>query len=227
MGGSSMGNAIDYFSYDNPFLKVKTLFSNRARKKMYVRFEQSIQPKKTDEVLDLGVTPDVKLEDSNFFEKLYPYKNRLTIASIEDCGFLVEEYGLKEFVQNKPKEPLPFTDGQFDILFCSAVLEHVGTRQDQKFFLEECMRISKKIFLTTPNRYFPVEMHTFLPFLHWLPWNIFQKIVRKTKGEFWADINNLNLVSGRDIKKMFGESTFEISYVKTLGWKSNLILIRI
>lgn len=221
-----MGKAIDYFSYDNPFIKVKTYFSCKARKKMYLRFEQALHPEREDEVLDLGVTPDTSLKDSNFFEKLYPYKDKITIASIEDCEFLVKKYGLKCFARNKPKEPLPFQDGQFDILFCSAVLEHVGTREDQKFFLQECMRISKKIFITTPNRYFPIEMHTFLPFLHWLPWNIFQKIVRKIKGEFWADINNLNLVSKRDITNMFGENVFSIFYVKTLGWNSNLVIVR-
>ncbi len=221
-----MSKAIDYFAYDNPFIKVKTFFSCKARKKMFLRFERELQPAKTDEVLDLGVTPDTRLADSNFFEKLYPYKDKITIASIEDCEFLVGKFGLKGFVQNKSGEPLPFKDGQFDILFCSAVLEHVGTREQQKFFLKECMRISKKIFITTPNRYFPVEMHTFLPFLHWLPWPVFQKIVRKLKGEFWADIHNLNLVSGRDIKEMFGEGTFSISYIKTLGWNSNLVIVR-
>lgn len=221
-----MSKAIDYFSYDNPFIKVKTYFSCKAREKMYLRFEQVLHPGREDEILDLGVTPDTTLADSNFFEKRYPYKDKITIASIEDCGFLVEKYGLKCFVRNKPKEPLPFQDKQFDILFCSAVLEHVGTRADQKFFLQECMRISKKIFITTPNRYFPIEMHTFLPFLHWLPWNLFRKIVRKIKGEFWADINNLNLVSRKDIIKMFGKNVFSIFYIKTLGWNSNLVLVR-
>lgn len=221
-----MSKAIDYFGYRNPFLKLKTFFSCRARKKMYSAFEQSCRPKETDEVLDLGVTPDVELEDSNFFEKLYPYKSKLTVASIEDCEFLVGQYGLKEFVQNQPKQPLPFADGAFDILFCSAVLEHVGTRDDQRFFLEECLRVSKKIFLTTPNRYFPIEMHTFLPFLHWLPWNVFQKIAGRLKGEFWADINNLNLVSKKDIRNMFGEDFFSVSYIKTFGWNSNLMIVR-
>lgn len=221
-----MSKAVDYFGYGNPFLRMKTFFSCRARKKMYLKFEQMLHPLKTDEVLDLGVTPDTDLRDSNFFEKLYPYKDKLTVASVEDCDFLVEEYGLKAFVKNKSKERLPFDNEQFDILFCSAVLEHVGTREDQRFFLEECMRVSKKIFVTTPNRYFPIEMHTFLPFLHWLPWKIFQKIVRRLKGEFWADINNLNLVSGKDIKKMFGEKNICISYIKTWGWNSNLVIVR-
>lgn len=174
-----MPKVIDYFAYDNPFLKVKTYFSCRARKKMYRRFEEMMHPTGSDEVLDLGVTPDVTLKDSNFFEKMYPFKRHLTIASIEECGFLAEKYGLKGFVRNRPKEALPFGDKQFDLLFCSAVLEHVGSREDQKFFLEECMRVADRIFLTTPNRFFPIEMHTFLPFLHWLPWDVFQKIVRK------------------------------------------------
>lgn len=220
-----MGKTVDYFGYGNPCLRIKTFFSCRARKRMYLKFEQIIQPRETDEVLDLGVTPDIYLEDSNFFEKMYPYKGMLTAASIEECGFLVDEYGLKAFVQNKPKAPLPFKNDQFDILFCSAVLEHVGTRNDQKFFLEECMRVSKKIFVTTPNRYFPMEMHTYLPLLHWLPWNTFQRIVRRLKGDFWADINNLNLVSGKDIKKMFGEKVF-VWHIRTLGWISNLIIVR-
>lgn len=219
---------INYFDYENPFVKLREFFAYKARKKMYKKFEQTMSPKNSDEVLDLGVTSDDVLKDSNFFEKMYPYKNRITVASIENCEFLVKKYGLKEFVQNKAKESLPFADGQFDILFCSAVLEHVGTREDQKFFLEECMRVSKRIFLTTPNRYFPIEMHTFLPFLHWLPWNVFQTIVPKIRrgGAFWADINNLNLVSGGDIERMFDKKEFKIYYVKTLGWRSNLIVVR-
>lgn len=221
-----MSNAIDYFAYNNPFIGVKTYFSLKARNKMYQRFKQCCQPTRKDEVLDLGATPDENLADSNFFEKLYPYKNQITVASIEDCAFLVEKYGLKAYVQNHPKKPLPFADGEFDILFCSAVLEHVGTREDQKFFLKECMRISRKIFITTPNRYFPLEMHTFLPFLHWLPWKTFQKIVRRLKGEFWADINNLNLVSKKDILSMFGENILQVSYIKTFGMNSNLVITR-
>lgn len=214
--------AIDYFSYNNPLIKVKTFFSLKARKKMFERFVNTCKPKASDCVLDLGVTPDVHLADSNFFEKMYPYKEMITIASIEDCGFLVDKYGLNEFVRNKPHERLPFSDKQFDVLFCSAVLEHVGTRSDQKFFLEECIRVAKKVFITTPYRYFPLEMHTFIPFLHWLPWNTFQKIVRVVKGSFWADINNLNLLCKRDIEKM--SDKVDIFFIRTLGMRSNMII---
>lgn len=220
-----MSKGIDYFAYDNPFIKVKTYFSLRARKRMYDIFMRNMQPGCDDSILDLGATPDTVLSDSNFFEKLYPYKENITVASIEDCSSLVETFGLKAFVFNKPGERLPFADRQFDILFCSAVLEHVGTREDQIFFLRECQRVAKKVFLSTPNRYFPLEMHTFIPFLHWLPWKLFQKIVLVTKGPFWADIRNLDLISIRDARNMTKGLPIRVSYVRTLCFKSNIILM--
>lgn len=216
--------AIDYFAYDNKFLKFKTYFSIKARKKMFENFMKYVDPKENSEILDLGATPDTDLADSNIFDKLYPYKSQLTVCSIEDCSNIVSALGLKEFVFNEAKKPLPFEDNKFDAIFCSAVLEHVGSRADQEFFLNECMRVGKKVFLTTPYRYFPVEMHTFIPFLHWLPWGWFQKIVRITKGEFWASTDNLNLLCKKDFSKMNLARPLNIEFVRTVGWKSNMII---
>ena len=33
----------------------------------------------------------------------------------------------------------------------------------------EALRVGRRAFITTPNRGFPVEVHTRLPFVHWLP----------------------------------------------------------
>ena len=216
--------AIDYFSYNNPLIKVKTFFSLKARRKMYNIFIKKIKPCENNQILDLGTTPDTKLEDSNFFEQLYPYKSNITIASIEDCSDLVEKYGLKAFCFNESGKPLPFKDKEFDCLFSSAVLEHVGTRDDQMYFIKECVRVADKVFLTTPNRFFPVEMHTFVVFLHWLPWNFFQRIIRHTKGEFWADINNLNLLSTKDAEKLIRGTNLKVDCIRTMGMKSNIVI---
>ncbi|WP_026659353.1 methyltransferase domain-containing protein [Butyrivibrio sp. AC2005] len=216
--------AIDYFAYDNKFLGFKTYFSIKARKKMFENFMQYVKPTDKSVILDLGATPDTKLADSNIFDKLYPYRKQITVCSIEDCSNIVSDLGLKGFVFNEAKKPLPFEDNRFDALFCSAVLEHVGNRADQEFFLNECLRVSRKVFLTTPYRYFPLEMHTFIPFLHWLPWNWFQKIVRVTKGEFWANTDNLNVLCKKDIDKMRLIRQVKIEFVRTAGWKSNMII---
>ncbi len=174
-------------------------------------------------ILDLGATPDETRDDSNFFEKYYPWKERITIASIEDCSHIAEKYGCARFVENFSKQRLPFEDKEFDILFCSAVIEHVGTREDQRFFLQECLRVSKRVFITTPNRWFPIEMHSGMPLLHWLPWTIFQKCVLPIRGGFWADINHLNLLRKNDVLKILGNKV-RIDYIRTLGFKSNLII---
>ena len=219
-----MAKAIDYFAYDNKFISVKTFFSLKARKKMFDLFMNIVQPSEEDEILDLGATPDVKLADSNIFDKLYPYKKQLTVCSIEDCSNIVEELGLKSFCFNEAKKPLPFNDKQFKACFCSAVLEHVGTHDDQEFFINECLRVAEHVFITTPYRYFPIEMHTFIPFLHWLPWKTFQKIVRLTKGEFWASTSNLNLCCKRDIGKMKLIRRVDVRFVHTALMRSNMII---
>lgn len=219
-------NAIDYFAYDNKLISVKTYFSIKARKKMFDLFMSTVKPSETDEILDLGATPDVKLADSNIFDKMYPYKNRLTVCSIEDCTNIVEELGLKHFCFNEARKPLPFKDKEFKSCFCSAVLEHVGSHSDQEFFINECLRVAERVFITTPYRYFPLEMHTFIPFLHWLPWSFFQKIVLVTKGEFWARTDNLNLCCKRDINKMHLRRNVDIKFVHTAFMRSNMIIIR-
>ncbi len=223
MNNDKKVKTIDYFGYDSNFLKIKIFFSLKARKKMYKKFIDLCKPTNKDEILDLGVTPDTILADSNFFEKMYPYKDKITICSIEDCKFMVKKYKLKSFVKIKPHQRLPFKNKQFDKLFCSAVLEHVGTRENQEFFLKECLRVSKEVFMITPNRYFFLEMHTFIPLLHWLPWKWFQKILNILKKDFWANINNLNLLSKRNIKNL--NNDIYLKKIKTLGMTSNYIIL--
>jgi hypothetical protein len=65
---------------------------------------------------------------------------------------------------------LPFADGEFDFGFSNAVVEHVaGGRDGQRRFVHELCRVSRRVFVTTPNRWFPLEVHTLLPLVHWLP----------------------------------------------------------
>ena len=44
------------------------------------------------------------------------------------------------------------------------MIEHV---ENPELFLNEMLRVAKRIYLTTPNKFFPVEAHTNLLFLHW------------------------------------------------------------
>jgi SAM-dependent methyltransferase len=83
--------------------------------------------------------------------------------------------------------PLPFDDGSFDVVLCSSVLEHVTippqeiwqersgarfgrrARDHQRGFARELQRVGRGYFVQVPNRWFPVETHSWLPFLSYLP----------------------------------------------------------
>ena len=222
---SKKQRAIDYFTYDSLLCKFRTPVSYVARKKMLNKLFEIHPPLETDKVLDLGASPDESLMESNLFDKVYPFKNMVTVASIEDCSNIVDKYSLKEFIKLDGSNKLPFSDKEFDLLHCNAVLEHVG-KDNQEFFINECLRISKKVFLTTPNRFFPIEMHSFIPLLHWLPWKVFQFFVKKMSknGEFWSKEENLFLLGRNDIKNFKLNSPIKISYIRTFWLKSNLLI---
>jgi hypothetical protein len=66
--------------------------ATRVRSRIFAMFMEEFSPTETDEVLDLGVTSDQSYESSNYFESLYPYKNRITAAGIDDASFLSDTY---------------------------------------------------------------------------------------------------------------------------------------
>ena len=72
-------------------------------------------------------------------------------------------------VQADGRKP-PFGDGTFELGFSNAVVEHVaGGREGQRRFVHELCRVARRVFVTTPNRCFPLEVHSLVPFAHWLP----------------------------------------------------------
>jgi methyltransferase family protein len=65
---------------------------------------------------------------------------------------------------------LPFADGSFDYVVSNAVIEHVGGVGGAAAMLREGNRVASRGWIhTTPNRRFPMEVHTGVPLLHWLP----------------------------------------------------------
>ncbi|NOL48091.1 MAG: methyltransferase domain-containing protein [Synechococcus sp. MIT S9220] len=195
------------------------------RKIIYKKTIGALSIDKTLKVGDLGVTSD-KSKDSNFFEMLYPYPENITAIGLEDAKHLEKMYPGLKFVHADVCN-LPFPDKLFDISFCSAVIEHVGSRDNQCKLITEAMRTSHIVVLTTPNRYFPIEFHTLTPFLHWLPKRIFRTYLRIIGKKFWSLEENLNILSDFEIVKMLESNSINYTkyHVRLLGIVSNLVYI--
>lgn len=177
--------------------------SLRARRHLFDRFMEILRPSPTTQILDVGVTCDEVNLDANFFEAWYPYKDSLTCVGIEDASFLEQRYPGLKFKLVMPHARLPFSDQQFDIVYSNAVIEHVGTRDQQREFVRELCRVGKQVFLVAPNRLFPVEHHTALPVAHYLPNSLFRKILNLLGLTFWSDPQKLNLFFPWEMKRFF------------------------
>lgn len=198
------------------------------RRRMFDAFLRAARPSEQDTVLDVGATSDRSYSHSNYLEAWYPHKHRITAAGIDDAFFLEDLHPGLRFVQADGRD-LPFADGFFTHVHSSAVLEHVGSRDDQACFLRELWRVTgRTLFVTTPDRAFPVEFHTVLPLVHWLPDRLFRATLRRLGYGFFAEEKNLNLLTRgvlRDVALAAGIDDARIATVRLGGWPSNLLLM--
>lgn len=215
---------------DSPYYKdtgkiaLASKISVRFREKMFDKFMANIKPDTKHTVLDIGVTSDNSYQESNYFERLYPHKDQVVCVGTEDGSYLETKYPGIKFMQIKPHEPLPFNNNEFDIAFSNAVIEHVGSRESQIAFILEMLRVSRSFFLTTPNRWFPVEFHTALPFIHFLPRPVYRKVLAVFGEAYWSKEENLNLLGRKELKALFPkEANVVIDSVQIFGLSTNLI----
>ena len=199
-----------------------TRLSWYARQKMFNLLMALANPSAATTVLDVGVTSD-RREDCNFFEKLYPHPDKITAVGMEDAAFLEEEYPGLKYVRSDGSS-LPFPDKSFDLVVSFAVIEHVGNRQQQKAFVQELCRVGKTCCITTPNRWYPVELHTAVPLIHWLPATWFRAILRLLGKHFFAKEENLSLLSEKEVLKMLpADAEVSTRHFRLLGLISNLL----
>jgi hypothetical protein len=198
-----------------------------ARRRMFARFLRLTGIDRDHSVLDVGATSDELYEHSNYLEAWYPHKERVTAVGIDDASHLVARYPGVRFVKADGRA-LPFADRSFDYVHSSAVLEHVGGSDRQRRFVAELFRVCRRgAFLTTPNRWFPVEFHTVLPLIHWLPKARHRALLRRLDHGFFAEEANLNLLTRADLRRLCRDLAIAdatVTCVRLGGWPSNLIL---
>jgi SAM-dependent methyltransferase len=181
-------------------LATKISVYNRQRK--WSLFLEQVHPDRSCSILDAGFEPGDDYSACNFLEKHYPYVEKITALGLrsEQVRQVQRTYPTLKIVEYDG-DLFPFKDKEFDLCWSNAVLEHVGAFEKQLLFLKEAKRVAKRLFITTPNRSFPIEVHTLTPLLHWLPKPIFDDYLRVTHRE-WAMGDYLHLLRLRELKHL-------------------------
>ena len=183
--------------------------SLRSRRRKFALFMETMRPTPETTVLDIGVdaagfgevggAEHGGCETLNFFEALYPWEERITGIGLHDGEGFRARHPRATYVQGNALE-LPFEDGAFDLVFSNAVVEHVGGVEAQRRFVAEALRVSRRVFITTPNRWFPIEVHTRAPLVHWLPDPAAHRAY-DLLGKPWAKENHL--LGPGDLRALF------------------------
>ena len=201
----------------------------RQRRVMYAAFIRHLSPAPGDTVLDVGATSEQEYEASNYLESWYPHKAQVTACGVDDASFLEAKYPGMRFVRADGRD-LPFPDASFDVVHSSAVLEHVGSSEAQADFIRELLRVARRgLFLTTPNRWFPVEFHSVLPLVHWLPPRAFRFVLRALGHPELALEENLHLLGPSEVRALCLRADPAcaplIEMPRLFGWPSNILCV--
>jgi SAM-dependent methyltransferase len=199
-----------------------------ARMSMFDLFMREMAPDAASRILDIGVSDDEN-DGANFLEKHYPWQENITCAGIGNGEAIVASYPRVTFEHIEPGEKLPFADNSFDIACSNAVIEHVGGSAQRTAFIAEHLRVAKMVFITFPNRWFPVEHHTSLPLLHYAP-RLFRSLLKGSRYDHWIDPANMDFLDRSVIEREWPKGARRPSRVTTTGiplgpFSSNIAVI--
>ena len=206
--------------------KLAYIVSGRNRRKKFDFFIQTFRPDESTNILDIGAAEDEYSDTDNLLEKLYSYPRNITVLGIDKYNKFIEKYP-NVTVHVYDGKIFPFANKYFDICWSNAVIEHIGDYERQVLFLKEINRVGKSAYLTTPNRFFPIEVHTRTLFIHYLPKAIFYWYL-KLIGKGWATENYMFLLSYKDILKLLndaGINDFIIKRNRLMFWTLDFVIM--
>lgn len=189
------------------FDRLKNDLFLQTRRVIFEIFMRECAPTPASRVADFGVSGHRSHPVHSFFEHMFPYRSNLTAIAraSEGAGWLSDQFPGLHFLEADLRE-IPLPDLYFDCGICNAVVEHAGPREQQKALVREICRVCGCVMFTTPNKWFPIELHTFLPMLHWLPDRSYRRVLRRIGLGHFADVENLNSLDIHGFRSLFPPS---------------------
>ena len=220
---------------------MKRLFAHHhekwAKEKIQL-FISNINLKPNDSVLDLGG------QNGAYMERMKPFLGgcEILIGDIDEKQLAeAERKGYETRYIDGSRDSLPFSDEEFDCIFCNSVIEHVTLPKNeiwhygnhfrrrsllvQRHFADEIRRCSKSYYVQTPHRHFPIEAHTWFPLISYMP-RFIQIAAIKLLNTFWfkKTTPDWNLLDERQMQDFFPDA--KIFVIKKMGFKKEIIAIK-
>lgn len=181
--------------------------SSYLRSKRFQFFEETMKLGPDDKILDVGAGV------GSVFQVSFKWPENVVAIDKELDGWLGCLPGISRLKKKHPAIKvvctdacrLPFKDRSFDIVFCNALIEHVGDHRKQELCAKEIIRVTKgRFFVATPNKWFPIDQHYKVPLVHLFSRSFWKLLVKKIQQP-WDD--NLHLLTKGDLKKLFPDAT--------------------
>ena len=181
-----------YATARGPLAAAAEPFARRARRRRHARFLALVAPTPAMRIVDVGC-------GALGLRALAPELDVTGVDVIARPGYP------GPFVRADAAEGLPFGDGEFDLAYCTSVIEHVPPAR-RAAFAAELRRVARGWYVQTPARSFPVEPHSLLPGAQWLPPRLRRAYWRLGASGVQEDIE---LLSRGELEALFGPAEAE------------------
>ncbi len=187
--------------------------ADRFRQRRFARFRQLVDAlPRPVRILDVGGT-------TVFWERLgYAGDREIEVVLVN----LVEQsssYANITATVGDAADLSAFADDAFDIVVSNSVLEHLPTPELQARMASEVRRVGRRVYLQTPNRYFPLEPHFLFPFFGILPIRIRAFLLQHLdlgwhkrvpdRAAAVRDVRSIRLLTGSEMRRLFPDARFE------------------
>jgi hypothetical protein len=219
--------------------RIAGAYSQRARRKRDEVFRTWLKPRVGDRILDLGGG------DGTHIAQVLSFNEGVVVADIsaEALERASAVYGFETLLLDE-SGLIPKSDGSFDIVFCSSVIEHVTVDKEdlesystnaafaraalerQQVLAQEVRRVGKAYFVQTPNRYFVIESHSWLPgVIVFLP-RQFQIRLLRLMNRWWPKKTepDWHLLTHREMERLFPDA--QILRERSLGMTKSIMAIK-
>lgn len=202
--------------------------SQRSRRIKMDLLQRHLALKGQERILDIGSQVD---NQSRQVLERFDDKRRITAVNImpEHLHAIAAAYpGVRTVLADA--RSMPFRDGEFDVVYSNAVIEHVGDFADQRRMADEVRRVGKRWFLTTPNRWYPFEFHVRMPLISWLPPRWMHKAARvwgydhiQRRYKAGNDYSDVQLLTANQLTELFPDSL--ILKPRVTFWPETLVIV--